>query len=310
MWKKALAFLRNLGLQGGAMPVPGEVPGLTAERVAQLHELEAALNYRFKDLALLDRALTHKSFAHEQNGPDRSGIPDYEALEFLGDSILGFIVAEFLFLTYGRLSEGQLTKIRSHLVSTRQLHQVSARLGLGRYLRLSRGEEKTGGRNKPAILADLFESVVAAIYLDGELEPARDFILAQFSESFSALARGEVLARDPKSSLQERLHRLGRPTPYYQVVRESGPEHDKRFLVAVLSGSVELAQGSGRSKKEAEQEAASRAVVRIEASAAALRTGTASDNKKPVDREGEDVIQGVGDNGSGQTPPSQVEHPE
>ncbi len=309
MWKKALAFLRNLGVPGGTSPLTDQVPGLASERVAQLHELEAKLGYRFKDLTLLDRALTHKSYAHEQNGPNHSRIPDYEALEFLGDSILGFIVAEFLLLTYGRLSEGQLTKIRSHLVSTRQLHQVSSHLGLGRYLRLSRGEEKTGGREKPAILADLFESVVAAIYLDGELEPARDFILAQFSERFSALARGEVLARDAKSSLQERLHRLGRPTPYYQVLQETGPEHDKRFLVAVLSGSVELAQGSGRSKKEAEQEAASRAVARIEGAPA--RAGyRGSDHENPVDGEGQDVIQSMRDDGSGQAPPPQVENSE
>lgn len=277
MWKKALAFIRNLRGATELPPAVEDETPLGAERTVQLQELEARLNYRFRDLKLLDRALTHKSWTYEQDASGSVRQSHYESLEFLGDAILGFVVAEFLLLTYGELDEGQLTKIRAHLVSTRQLHAVSMRLELGRYLRLSKGEDKTGGRNKTAILADLFESVVAAIYLDGELEPARDFILAQLQEMFAALARGEVLTRDAKSGLQELLHRLGRPTPHYVVVAEAGPEHEKLFQVAVLSGTSELARGSGRSKKEAEQEAAARAVHRIEAHQLPVPTGSSAD---------------------------------
>jgi ribonuclease-3 len=258
VWKKAITFIRSLrGLPEA--PASADLPD--ADRTSLLRELELRINYRFKDPSLLDRALTHRSWAHEHNGVSSGHHGDYEALEFLGDAILGFVVAEFLYLTYGNLTEGHFTKIRGHLVSTRQLAKVSSNLDLGRYLKLSKGEDKTGGRLKPAILADLFESVVAAIYLDGELDTARDFILAQFRDSFSALARGEIVHVDSKSSLQERLHQQGRPTPHYVITRETGPEHDKRYFVAVMSGSAELARGSGRSKKEAEQEAAAKAVA-------------------------------------------------
>lgn len=263
MWKKALAFLRGLGTgthwdqEGAARIAPA--------RREQLRGLEEHLGYQFTNPALLDQALTHSSFSNELTGTSTNPPSDYESLEFLGDAILGFVIAEFLFLTFKDLSEGQLTKIRSHLVSTDQLHMLSTRLNLGSYMHLSRGEEKTGGRRKKAILADLYESTVAAIYLDGDLDSARDFILRSFREKFAEIAQGKQSFKDSKSSLQECLSRLGRPAPRYEVLHETGPDHEKEFHVAVLSGQIELAQGQGRSKKEAEQEAAGKAIQSLTA---------------------------------------------
>jgi ribonuclease-3 len=205
-------------------------------------------------------ALTHRSFGNEQAGESS----DYESLEFLGDSILGFLISEFLYLSYPNWTEGRLSKLKSQLVSTKELATLSQELGLGDFLRLSHGEEKTGGRRKRAILADLFESLVAAIYLDGGIESARDFILEQFGAEFERIASGEFGLRDHKSALQERLHSLGLPGPAYSVTGEEGPDHRKLFRVAVLSESELLGAGEGRSKKEAEQMAARRALRHLD----------------------------------------------
>jgi ribonuclease-3 len=190
-------------------------------------------------------------------------LPDYENLEFLGDAILDFVISETLLLKYPDRPEGELTKMRASLVSATPLSRISRSLGLGQYLRLSRGEEKTGGRKKRAILADLFESLVAAIYLDGGLPPAREFILVQFESLLGKIDTEDADFRDHKTRLQECLHRHGVTGPRYDVIRETGPDHRKWFLIEASIGKTSLATGEGSSKKSAEQEAARKALHRL-----------------------------------------------
>lgn len=235
-----------------------------ARRHRLLAELESRLGHYFKDPRLLDQALTHKSFSHEAGDPSRKAIPHYESLEFLGDSVLGFVVSDFLYSTDPNLTEGELTKIRAQLVSASQLAALSTELELGKYLRLSKGEEKTGGREKRAILADLFESLVAAIYLDAGLEVVRSFIEAQLQPQTELLARGELELHDSKSTLQEELHRRGLPSPQYEVISETGPDHEKTFFVGVTVHGQLLGEGEGRSKKKAERRAARRAIEQMD----------------------------------------------
>lgn len=257
MWRA----LRNLFLaqQKSLPPASGSV-SLDASRRRHLSELESRLGHRFNDPRLLDQALTHKSFSHEAGNGKQIEVPHYESLEFLGDSILGFVISDFLYRSDPSLTEGELTKIRAQLVSTTHLAAKSLRLGLGKYLKLSRGEEKTGGREKRAILADLFESLVASIYLDSGLGAVRRFIEEQFRPQTELLARGELELRDSKSSLQEELHRRGLPSPQYDVIKESGPDHEKTFFVGVSVQGKILAEGKGRSKKAAESQAAQKAI--------------------------------------------------
>ena len=291
VWRKAVSFIRGLRSSEAQSTRASGQAELSTERDRRLAELESRIHYRFKDRNLLDQALTHRSFAYEAASEGRQA-GDYESLEFLGDSILGFLIAEFLYLTYFDLSEGEYTKIRAHLVSTRQLSSLSRTLGLGAYMNFSRGEEKTGGRNKRAILADVFESLVAAVYLDGEMNAAREFVLTQFEPRFAEIARGDLTFRDYKSALQECLHRLGHPSPRYRVLKEIGPEHRKEFLVSVSCEGRELSRGSGRTKKEAEQQAAERTLQRLRKSG----------NELPVNDQGEDVVGGVSDHRSGDAP--------
>lgn len=232
-----------------------------------LRDLEHRLGHHFTQAALLERALTHSSFAHEVGVSGQRGLPprDYEGLEFLGDAILDFVVSEFLFRTYPSRSEGELSKMRAFLVSANHLSTISQKLDLGAFSRLSHGEEKTGGRMKKAILADLFESVVAAIHLDGGLEPARRFILKQFGPSLTRIAEKRLDFRDYKSLLQEELHKRRLPEPSYRVINEFGPDHEKEFVVELHVQDQFLARASGRSKKEAQQKAAEQAVEGLNA---------------------------------------------
>jgi len=238
---------------------------IPAERVDKLRELEGRIHHTFRDLAMLDAALTHRSFAHEQHLTEelRLAIRDYESLEFLGDSVLGLIISEYLFRNYPSHSEGELSKMKSFLVSTTHLAKLSRTLGLGEFMRLSHGEEKTGGRSKRAILADLVESLTAALYLDGGFEKARAFVLDQFEVSLTRLAEKDLDFRDNKSQLQERLHQMGFGEPEYNVVNEAGPPHRREFKVAVAVDGRSLADGEGRSKKEAQQSAARVALNRL-----------------------------------------------
>jgi len=238
---------------------PGE------DGLKDLQELQRRLDYSFKDPALLERALTHSSFAYEmRSGLEGEVSGDYESMEFLGDTILGFLISEHLFLNHPSRSEGELSKIRSFLVSANHLASLSQELDLGAFLKLGHGEEKTGGRKKKALLADLFESLIAAIYLDGGFEPTRRFIFSRFSSRLEEIAEEQLDFQDRKSLLQEELHARGFTEPTYQVVEELGPDHSKQFVVEVHIEDKLLAQASGKSKKEAQQRAAAKALEGLE----------------------------------------------
>ncbi len=217
-------------------------------------ELEVLLGYAFRDRRLLARALTHSS--HPRNVLPGMAAFDNEQLEFLGDAILGFVVSERLVERFPEFSEGRLSKMKANLVSAHSLAGVAERFSLGRFLRLGRGEEKTGGRTKRALLVDAVEAIIAALYLDGGLEAASAF-LHKFLLEERILGDAERLAAaDHKSALQEWLQARGLPTVHYAVSGERGPEHEKTFTVQVEWRGRVLARAEGASKKRAEQAAA------------------------------------------------------
>jgi ribonuclease-3 len=230
-----------------------EVPNGQVVRLRDEFEgLQQAIGYRFRDRGMLEHAMTHTSRANEDVS---GGVVDNESLEFLGDAVLGFVIADLLFHEFPLSDEGQKSKAKAALVSTAALADLAQRIGLGAYLLLGRGEEKTGGRTKLALLADGCEAVIAAIYLDGGVEQARAFILRELEQEIERV-RSPLFMRDYKSALQERLQAGGRPLPEYDVAGERGPDHDKRFHVVVRVAGQMLAESEGRTKKEAEQEAA------------------------------------------------------
>jgi ribonuclease-3 len=230
--------------------------------------LERRIDYRFRDRGLLEHALTHKSRAAEDAS---GGVADNESLEFLGDAVLGLVVADALFRRYPDYTEGQKSKIKAVVVSTQSLAHHAERLNLGDHLILGRGEEKTGGRHKQALLADAYEALIAAVYLDGGIEAASAFLLRELGGALDAGAVPGV--QDWKSALQERLQALGHPLPEYRVSGETGPDHRKTFSVeVVVSGSV-LGAATGRTKKEAEQEAARMALGTLSGAGSAEEPG-------------------------------------
>jgi ribonuclease-3 len=243
----------------------------------QLKELESALGHDFSNLEVLVRALTHRSLAHELaqgNEKEVAATPeDNERLEFLGDAVLGLVVAESLFAMHPEWREGELTRVRSRLVSRQHMTQVAEEIGLGKYLRLSRAEERSGLRRKSTILSNTMEAVMGALFLDGGLEPVRAFVrnqvMGQAAERLASELRSGAALGNYKSALQERLQAARSGTPVYRVKSESGPDHHKRFLVEVrLKGAAgnrgeALARGMGRTKKHAEQDAARRALERL-----------------------------------------------
>jgi ribonuclease III len=217
-----------------------------------LEQFQAVVGHRFRNSHFLLEALTHSSFAQESADRPR----DNEQFEFLGDAVLTFVVSVILANAFPDWEEGQLTRARSNLVAAPHLSEVAASLRLGDYLRLGRGEEKTGGRNKPALLVNALEAVVAAIYRDGGIDVASHFIERFIIPGDLATSARELFSIDYKSALQERLQAARMPPADYRVVEESGPEHQKIFTVEVQAGSVGAARGRGASKKAAEQEAA------------------------------------------------------
>ncbi len=234
--------------------------GIVVPLPQELDALEARVAYRFRDRGLLEHALTHRSKAHEDPS---GGVADNESLEFLGDAVLGLVVSDALFRAFPTYSEGQKSKIKANLVSTASLAEMAELMGLGDHMILGRGEEKTGGRRKQALLADTCEAVIAAIYLDGGLESARQFLMRELSSQIEDARQPEYFGRDHKSRLQERLQGLGRPLPSYRVSGEIGPDHHKLFHVEVMVGDEVLAHGAGRTKKDAEQEGARLALETI-----------------------------------------------
>jgi ribonuclease-3 len=222
-----------------------------------LDELEQKLDYRFARRKFLIQALTHSSFAHENNlGP----MEDNERMEFLGDSILGFLVSEALCEARPNLSEGQLSKLKGFLVSSANLVQCAEQIHLGRYLRLGKGEEKTGGRGKQALLVDAFEALIAAIYLDAGVERVKDIILRFFTLQISDISDAGAHVPDFKSALQEDLQARGQNTADYTLIEALGPDHQKLFTVDVVIDGVAVARGRGLTKKAAEQAAAMQAM--------------------------------------------------
>jgi len=249
---------------------------------AVLDELEAALGHGFARRGVLVRALTHRSLANERAanelavefGQDQAaGTEDNERLEFLGDAVLGLVVAEALFEAHPEWDEGELTRVRAQLVSRKHIAEVAHAIDLGRHLRLSRGEERGGLRNKETVLSNTMEAVIGALFLDGGLEPVRGFVRTHvIGEAADQLARellsGAALG-NYKSALQEYLQSAHTGTPDYRVRSESGPDHRKRFLVEVrlkanhAEPGQPLARGGGSTKKHAEQDAARRALERL-----------------------------------------------
>ena len=219
-----------------------------------MDKLEEKIGYHFHDRDLLTTALTHSSYANEKHGEAQS----YERLEFLGDSILGLVTAEFLYTHVPCLPEGRMTRLRAELVCEVSLHKTALELGLGRYMRLGRGEEHTGGRERPSILADMVEAIIAAMYLDSGMDQARSFILerilhdVEFGDSHRSA--------DYKTQLQELVQRRSNQVITYRLKGESGPDHDKTFLFEVLINGETCGEGSGKTKKEAEQMAARKAL--------------------------------------------------
>jgi ribonuclease-3 len=226
----------------------------------EFDELQTLISYRFRDRGLLEHALTHKSRTAEDAS---GGVTDNESLEFLGDAVLGFVVAEALFRRYPDYTEGQKSKIKAAVVSMQSLARHAERLRLGDHLILGRGEEKTGGRYKQALLADAYEALIAAIYLDGGLDAAADFLRRELHDAINQAQKRDFVGQDYKSALQERLQSAGRPLPEYRVAGETGPDHRKMFHVHVVVSGEILASATGRAKKEAEQEAARLALARL-----------------------------------------------
>lgn len=223
-----------------------------------MKSLEEKIGYKFRDRVLLENALTHSSYANEHR---EKKIPSNERLEFLGDSVLGLIVADHLFRTRPELPEGDLTRIRAALVCENSLVEVAQELDLGKYLKLGKGEETGGGRERPSILADAVEAVLAAVYLDGGIGQTRKLIHALILERER---EKEAAGRDYKTALQELVQRETGRTLTYQLTGEQGPDHAKRFTMEVLLDGEPIGMGEGRSKKEAEQAAAKAAVSRYE----------------------------------------------
>ncbi len=223
-----------------------------------MEAIEKKLNYTFRDKSLLVNALTHSSYANENRG---HSCESNERLEFLGDSVLGFVVADALFRRESELPEGRMTRVRAQLVCEDSLRRVALELGLGSYIRLGRGEEHTGGRNRASILADAVEALIAAMFLDGGLEVARAFIERHI---LSALDTGDWLVfGDGKTELQELVQRKSGQTLNYELVSESGPDHNKTFRMRVLLNGEPIGAGEGRTKKEAEQSAARAALKEL-----------------------------------------------
>jgi ribonuclease-3 len=238
-----------------------EVPGGQVLRLRdEFDSLQQAIGYRFRDRGLLEHAMTHTSRANEDVS---GGVRDNESMEFLGDAVLGFVIADVLFREFPEFNEGQKSKTKASLVSTATLARQAAQLDLGQHMLLGRGEEKTGGRRKQALLADSYEALIAAIYLDGGVEPARAFILREFGPLIAEVRKTGVSDRDYKSALQELVQSRELPLPEYRLIGSIGPDHGKLFQVEVIVRGERIAGASGRSKKEAEQEAAKAALEKL-----------------------------------------------
>ncbi len=224
--------------------------------------LDEVIGYRFNNSRLLERALTHRSWIADQSDASRG---DNEQLEFLGDSILGFVVSEALFQAHPRAREGQLSQWKAQLVCSVHLHGCAVQLGLGDFLHLGRGEDRNGGRNRRTLLANTMEAIVAAIFLDGGLAPSKAFIERHILAGLDSAEKNEAYSLlDHKGILQERAQARALPTPRYAVISTAGPEHAKVFTVEAKVGSQFSSRGQGTSKKIASQEAARNLIAELD----------------------------------------------
>ena len=217
-------------------------------------EFEAVIGYEFKDKELIRTALTHSSYANENKMPYNN-----ERLEFLGDSVLGFVTAEYLFTEFKSRPEGELTKLRAAVVCEKSLFKFAEKIALGEHIFMGKGEEHSGGRNRPSIVSDAFEAVIAAMYIDGGIDAVRPYILRFIKDA----VKREANFKDNKSLLQEEIQKNKGNTLVYEEIGESGPDHEKVFsFVVKLNGNV-IGEGEGKSKKEAEQAAAGDALLKL-----------------------------------------------
>jgi ribonuclease-3 len=226
--------------------------------VSDLNALQAEIQYQFRDPDLLQLALTHPSVAHEQG----RGARHNQRLEFLGDAVLGLALTRELYEKFPNVSEGPLTKARAQMINRRTLAEQSRQIGLRDYLILGRGEEANLGRNRASALADAFEALIGAIFLDGGFEEARNFVLRSFRRAFGEMTSIPTLD-NPKGELQELLQGQSSEAPHYDLVCSSGPDHDREFECVVTHGGVELGRGKGKSKKAAQSEAATAALKEL-----------------------------------------------
>lgn len=236
---------------------------MVKEEKKKIQRLEKALGYSFKKIALLQRALTHKSYANEKKLP---GDEDNERLEFLGDAVLELAVSELLMQRYPDFSEGDLSKMRAAVVNEKQLAELAKRFRLGEHLYLGRGEEQTSGREKSSLLADAYEAILGGIYLDRGFDKAVRVVRRHYTELLDRTPPHEFY-QDYKTELQEKCQGLYRTAPRYRLVGERGPDHDKIFDVELFVRNEVMGRGIGRNKKEAEQEAARQALEKLERSA-------------------------------------------
>lgn len=232
---------------------------ISLERRRKLEELQTIIGYSFRDVEILNTSLTHSSYANES----KASVVSNERLEFLGDVVIDLVVSEYLYNRFTELPEGELTKRRASVVCESSLAFAARKIKLGDYLLLGKGEETTGGRNRDSILADAFEALTGAIYIDGKYESARSFLLVNFEEEvIYALSKG-TLFKDYKTELQELLQKRTKSKIEYVVEKEDGPDHKKKFYMNVIVENKIIGKGMGRNKKEAEQNAAKQALMKL-----------------------------------------------
>ncbi len=244
-----------------------------------MNPLEQRIGHKFRNPLLLAEALTHPSLGHETQRRHF----DNQRLEFLGDAVLQLVITEYLYAQFPREAEGHLTKLRSRLVSRDGLRNHAAEIDLGRFLMMGRGEEASGGRERTSTLADAFEALIGAIYLDSDFETARRFILAEAAGTLAELAK-EPIDINPKGHLQELLQSISPRSPTYEVLSQTGPEHEKNFVVQVTWEGMPLGQGAGHSKKQAETAAAFEAMHARRWEAAELRSKLDGARLCPADK--------------------------
>jgi ribonuclease-3 len=228
---------------------------LENKRKKELDDLQQLIQYEFSNLSLLNTALTHSSYTANRH----EVLEHNERLEFLGDSVLSMIISQYIFKSCNEMAEGQLTRIRANIVCEQSLYAAARKINLGRYLLLSKGEELTGGRTRPSILADAFEALIAAIYLDGGIGKAKIFVLNKLSNIIKQAIQNKIIS-DFKSFIQEHIQKSSQGKITYKLLSEEGPDHNKIFEMAIMLEDKMLGKGQGASKKEAQQAAAKNAI--------------------------------------------------